>query len=67
MPRNTFEVDWAKELGIYVPHLQMEHPGHPFQLQNKKIILKKGEVYWRRKEVEKLWEDDDVQVGASDA
>ncbi len=60
MSRDTFEVNWAKELGIDVPRLKSEHPYHPFQLRNKKSILTRAERYWDRKAVEQMWERDGI-------
>ena len=59
MSKNTFEVNWAEELGISVPRLWSEHPGHPFQIKNKKIIIRQGELYWDRKHLENLWAEDE--------
>ena len=49
------EVDWAAELGLTVRELWMEHPGHPNQLQAKKLMLKQSELYWQSKVLERLW------------
>jgi hypothetical protein len=60
MSETHFEVDWAHELGITVPRLWSEHPGHPFQLQNKKLIMERSEVYWKSRHLESLWADNGV-------
>lgn len=55
------EVNWADELGISVPRLWMEHPGHPTQLKAKKMMMHHAELYWGEKYLESLWgnqEDD---------
>lgn len=55
------EVNWAKELGLHVPHLWMEHPGHPTQLKNKKLWLQHSELFWKSKHLESLWADDEQE------
>lgn len=50
------EVDYAHELGLIVRELWREHPGHPTQLQNKKLMLQQSELYWQKKTLERLWE-----------
>lgn len=51
------EVDWAAELGLVVRELWCEHPGHPTQLKNKKLMLQQSELYWKKKHLERLWAD----------
>ena len=58
----TFEVNWAEELGLYVPRLWSEHPGHPFQIRNKRVIEHQGDLYWKNKHLEQMWLDDGVEV-----
>lgn len=57
MQETSFEVDWAKELGITVPRLWMEHPGHPNQLKAKRLILQQAELYWKSRHLKSLWAD----------
>lgn len=52
------EVDYAHELGLIVRELWREHPGHPTQLRNKKLMLQQSELYWQKKALERLWDDD---------
>ena len=61
MSETRSEVNWAEELGIYVPHLWAEHPGHPTQLKNKKLILQFSEMYWKSKHLESLWASDEQE------
>lgn len=46
MPRNTFEVSWAEELGIDVADLWTEHPSHPKQVKLSKRWRRRAEIYW---------------------
>jgi len=57
MSESTFELDWAKEMGIDRRRIWMEHPGHPTQLKNKKLIMQQAELYWGSRYLESLWED----------
>jgi len=57
------QVDWAAELGLEVRRLWREHPGHPQQLKNKKIMLAKSELYWQKAQLARLWGDDVGKVG----
>lgn len=61
MSETHFDVSWAKELGIHVPHLWSEHPGHPMQLRNKKLMLQQSEMYWKSRPLESLWADDEQE------
>lgn len=67
MRENTFEVDWAEELGIQMSRLWMEHPGHPFQLKNKKRIIRQGEDYWKLKNAEAALAELDAHWARVDA
>ena len=61
MSETHSEVNWAQELGLHVPQLWMEHPGHPTQLRNKKLMLRRSEVYWKSRHLESLWASDEQE------
>jgi hypothetical protein len=46
MRENTFEVDWAEELGIDMVALSMEAFWHPVAQWENARIAKQGEDYW---------------------
>ena len=54
---DKWEVDWASELGLVVRELWMEHPGHPHQLQAKKLIMDQADLFWKKQTLERLWSD----------
>lgn len=57
---DKFNIDWAAEMGIDVPKLWMEHPGHPTQLKNKGLIIQQAELFWVTRHLESLWADSGV-------
>jgi len=59
---SKYEVDWVEEMGYDVPRLWMEHPGHPQQIKNKKLILQRSELYWANRHLESMWADDGVEL-----
>lgn len=61
MSEKHSEVIWADELGLKMPRLWGEHPGHPVQLQNKKLIMQRSEVYWKSVHLERLWAQDEPE------
>lgn len=61
MQGKHFEVDWAEELGVDRRQIWREHPGHPEQLKNKKLMMQQSELYWKSRHLESLWADCDKE------